>query len=288
MDTGELQVTTSASRFFLSSVQCWGRSCRLGWRCSWCRYHAPNHGRAAQLRSAGLWDVRSREDIAALPAGVGLPMAFVVVGLGGAGVIALVRRVRGSPTRDAMQQTTRARRAQISRVVAVLLVGLIVSVANVNAFPGEAERSFAAWVLVALLSLLPFAGGLFLLLRYIRQRIGATEFESNGQHSEGCAARPTAGDNGSESRIRHRSDCNRGRVNHRVSIRHGSCRLLTHPRVDFGVKADVLGQHLVQLVDGTLLHIVPSQVSWTLSASDRLGSARCTPSASGTRSPRAA
>jgi hypothetical protein len=45
-------------------ANCWGRSCRSGWRCSRRRYHAPDHGIAAQLRSAGLQHVRSPEAIA--------------------------------------------------------------------------------------------------------------------------------------------------------------------------------------------------------------------------------
>jgi hypothetical protein len=105
-------------------------------------------------------------------------LAFTTVAVGGAAIIALVRRVRGPrTTHDGIQQATRPRSVVISRVAAVLLVGLVASIANVNSFPNAPERSFAAWVLIALLALLPLVGGFFLLLQYIRQRIGPTEFD---------------------------------------------------------------------------------------------------------------
>lgn len=108
-----------------------------------------------------------------MSAGVGLPIAFVAVGLGTAGVIAAARRLRG--TRDRREQTSRS--VLISRVAAVLIVGVVVSVANLNAFPDVPRRSLVAWVLVALVGWLPLVGGWFLLLQYIRQRIGPTAFE---------------------------------------------------------------------------------------------------------------
>jgi hypothetical protein len=109
-------------------------------------------------------------------AGVGQPIAFVAVGLGTAAVIAAARGLRGPRrTRDRPEQTSRS--VLISRAAAVLIVGLVVSVANLNAFPDVPRRSLVAWVVVALVGWLPLVGGWFLLLRYIRQRIGPTEFE---------------------------------------------------------------------------------------------------------------
>lgn len=108
-----------------------------------------------------------------MSAGVGLPIAFVAVGLGTAAVIAAARRLRR--TGDRPKQTSRS--IMISRAAAVLMVGLVVSVANVNAFPDAPRRSLVAWMVVALVGWLPLVGGWLLLLRYIRQRIGPTEFE---------------------------------------------------------------------------------------------------------------
>lgn len=111
-----------------------------------------------------------------MSAGVGLPIAFMVIGFGTAAVIVAARRLRGTrPNHSRTKQTPR--RVVMSRAAAFLLVGLVVSVANVNAFPHVPRRSWGAWVLIALVGWLPLVGGFFLLLRLIRKRIGATEFD---------------------------------------------------------------------------------------------------------------
>lgn len=112
-----------------------------------------------------------------MSAGVGLPLAFTTVALVGSGIFVLVRRIRDSgATRGGDEQTTRARSDVISRVAAVVAVGLVVTLANLNSFPGVAQRSFASWLMVSLLSLLPLLGGIYLLLQYVRRRIGSAEF----------------------------------------------------------------------------------------------------------------
>jgi hypothetical protein len=109
-------------------------------------------------------------------AGVGLPIAFVAVGLAFGAVIGAAGRLRGSLGKPGGRSQT-PRRIVISRAIAILIVGSVVALANVNAFPGVPARSLVAWVVIVLIGCLPLIGAWWLLLQYVRQRVGPSEFQ---------------------------------------------------------------------------------------------------------------
>jgi hypothetical protein len=106
-------------------------------------------------------------------AGLGLPLGFVIVALGAAIVIATLRRIRH---RDERRLRPQQGRTILQRSAAVLLAGLALSIANVNALPDAAPRSLAAWTVVALSTSVPLVGGVVALLAYVRLRIGEQAF----------------------------------------------------------------------------------------------------------------
>jgi len=121
--------------------------------------------------------------------GVGIPLAFVTVGL----LIGIAFRLRerfrlGEPI--AQRGDSTSRRAQ---GLVALAFGLVMALINRNALPDVARRSFLAWLLAAGVTSLVFMLGSWLVFRWARRRIDEATWRRMSDARSFGEALPPAG-----------------------------------------------------------------------------------------------